>query len=109
MWRVVVVISSRLAGMGHVAITIVYRVAGAGVRIGWRSATALDNIIPFALPFPLTRSLSPFSFPVLVALSVTELSLMLTLGCSIIADARSHPLMGMNLIGPPRAGRRTRV
>lgn len=104
MWHVVVVIPSRLADMGHVAITIVYRVARARVRIGWRSATALDNIISFALPFPLTRSLSPFSFPVLVALS-----LVLALGCSIIADARSHPLMVVNLIGPPRVGGRTRV
>lgn len=95
--------------MGHVAITIVYRIARARVRIGWRTATALDNIISFALPFPLTRSPSPFSFPVPVALSATELSLVLVLRCSIIADARSHPLMVVNLVGPPRAGGRTRV
>jgi hypothetical protein len=95
--------------MGHVAITFVYRVARARVGIGWRTATALNNIISFALPFPLMRPPSPFSSPVLVALSVAELSLMLALGCSIIADARSHPLMVMNLIGPPRAGGRTRV
>lgn len=104
MWRIVVVIPSRLAGMGHVAITIVYSVARARVRIGWRTATALDNIISFALPFPFTRSLSPFSFPVLVTFTLA-----LALGCSIIANARSHPLMVMNLIGPPRAGGRTRV
>jgi hypothetical protein len=118
-WHVVVVIPSRLAGMGHVAITFVYRVARARVCIGWRTATALDNIISFALPFPLTRSPSSFSLPVMVTLSVTEfsvtefsvteLSLVLALGCSIIADAGSHPLMAMNLIGTPRAGGRTRV
>lgn len=109
MWRVIVVIPSRLANMRHVAITFVYRVARTRVRIGWRTTTALDNIISFALPFPLTRPPSPVSLPVLVALSVAELSLMLALGCSIIPDARSHSLMVMNVIGPPRAGGRTRV
>jgi len=99
-WHIVVEIPSVLASMGHVAITLVYRVARARVCIGWRSATALDNIISFALPFPLTRPLSPFPFPVLVAISV-----MLALGCSIIADGRTHPLMVMNLVRPPRAGR----
>lgn len=92
--------------MGHVAIAIVAR---ARVRIGWRTATTLDNVVSFALPFPFTRSLSPFSFPVLVAFPFTELSLVLALGCTIIADTRAHPLMVMNLIGPSRAGGRTRV
>jgi hypothetical protein len=102
--------SRRLAGMGHVAIAVVYRVARARVRIGWRTATALDDLISFALPFPLAWSLPPFSFPVLVALSVTELSLVLALGCTVIADGRSHPLMVMHLIGGhPRAAGRTRV
>lgn len=109
MWHIIVVIPSRFTGMGHVAIAIVYRVARTRVRIGWRAATALDNIISFAVTLPITRSRSPFSVPVLVAFSVTELSLVLALGRSIIADSRSHPLMVMNLIGPPGAGGRTRM
>jgi hypothetical protein len=96
--------------MGHVAIAVVYRVARARVRIGGWTTTALDNVISFALPFPFARSPPPFAFPVLVAVSVAELSVVLALGCTVIADARSHPLMVMNLIGgPPRAGGRTRV
>jgi hypothetical protein len=85
MWHVIVVVPSRLAGMGHVAVTIVDCVAGARVRIG-RTATALDDIAPFTLPFPLARPLSSVSFPVLVALSVTELSLVLAFGRYIVPD-----------------------
>jgi hypothetical protein len=96
-----------LASMGHVPIAVVYRVARARVRMGWRSATALDNVISFALPVPLARSLSSFSFPVLVALALSVTELML--GCVVIADARSHSLMVMKMVGPPRAGGRTRV
>jgi hypothetical protein len=83
--------------MGHVAVPIIDCVARARVRIGGRSATTLDDITSFALALPLTRWSSPFSFPVLVALSVTELSLVLTFGPYIVADVRagSHPLMGM--------------
>jgi hypothetical protein len=82
---VVVVVPPRLAGMGHVAITIVDCVARARVGIG-RGATALDDDASFALSFPLARPLSPLSFPLLVALSVTELSLVLAFGRYIVPD-----------------------
>jgi hypothetical protein len=88
---VVVVVASGVAGMRHIAVAIVDGVA---------SATTLGDLISFALPFPLSWSLSSFTLPVLVALSVAEVSIVLTFGRHIVADirARPHPLMTMNLV-----------
>jgi len=96
---VVVVVASGVAGMRHIAIAIVDGVARARTRVG-RSATTLGDLISFALPFPLSWSLSAFTLPVLVALSVAEVSIVLTFGRHIVADirARPHPLMTMNLV-----------
>ena len=107
-WHVVVVVSSRLARVGHVAVTIVDCVARTGTGVGWWGATALDDVTSFALPFPLPLawSMSSFSLPFLVALSVAELSVVLTFRRPIVADARSQSLV-MNLVGPPGAGGRT--
>jgi len=108
-WHVVVVVPSRLARVGHVAITIVDCVARAGTHVGWRGATALDDVTPFALPFPLPLawSMSSLSLPFLVPLSVAELAVVLTFRRPIVADARSQPLVVMNLVRSPGTGGRT--
>jgi hypothetical protein len=86
MWRIVVVISPRLTGMGHVTVTLVDWVTRARACIR-RTGATVNNIASFAV----SQSLSPFSLPVLLA----ELSLMITFRLPIVADI--HPLVIVDL------------
>ena len=97
--------------MRHVAVAIVDGVTRARAGVGRRGATALADFVSLALAFPISRSLSSFALPVLLALSVAELSVVLTVGRPIIADVcgRPHSLVIMNMVRPPRAGGRARV
>ena len=96
--------------MGHVAVAIVDNVARARARVG-RSATTLGDFTSFAFAFPLSWPLPSFTLPVLVALSIAELSVVLAFGRPIVAEicSRPHPLVIVNLIWPPGAGGRARV
>jgi len=89
-WRVVVVISSRLTRMEHVTVTLVDWVTRARACI-WRTDATVNNITSFAL----SQSLSPFSLPVLLAFTIAKLSLMITFRLPIAADI--HPLVVVNL------------
>jgi hypothetical protein len=90
MWRVIVVISSRLTGMGHVAVTLIDWIARTRACIVWTGAT-VNDIISFTLSEPL----SSFPLPVLLALTISEVSLVITFRLSIVADI--DPLVIMNL------------
>jgi hypothetical protein len=95
-----------LASMGHVPIAVVYHVARARVRIVAECHRAGQR--HFLRAPGSTRVVSvPFHVPSLGRARALGQGLML--GCAAIADSRSHSLMVMKKVGPPRAGGRTRV
>ena len=83
--------------MGQIAVTLVDdRVAWARTRVRKGTGATLNDITSLAL----AHSLSSFSFPFLLAVSITEFSFGITFRLSVVAQIRggSHPLVIVQLV-----------
>ena len=76
--------------MGHIAVTLVDdRVAWVRTRVRRGAGATLDDISSLALAFP--HSLSSFSFPFLLAVSIAEFPFVITFRLSVVAQIRRGP------------------
>jgi len=93
--RRVIAVSSGFTGMRHIAVTLVDRVAWARARVRGTGATLND-----ISSLPLPQSLSSFSLPFLLAVSIAEFSFVVTFRLPVDAEVRGgpHPLVIVDLI-----------
>jgi hypothetical protein len=95
--RRVIAVSSRFARMGHIAVTLVDRVAWARARIRGRSGATLNDISSLTLTLPpsLPQSLFSFSLPFLLAVSIAQFAFVVALRLRVVAEVRGgpHPLV----------------
>ena len=97
--RRVIAVSSGFTGMDHIAVTFVDRVAWTRTHVRGTGAT-LNAISSLALSLPLPQSLTSFSLPFLLPVSIAEFSFVVAFRLHVVAEVRGgpHPLMVMNLI-----------
>jgi hypothetical protein len=100
--RRVIAVSSRFARVGHIAVTLVDRVAWARARIRGRSGATLNDISSLALTFPppLPQSLLSFSLPFLLAVSVAQFAFVVAFRLRVVGEVRGgpHALVIMDLV-----------
>jgi hypothetical protein len=83
--------------MGHIAVTLVDRVAWARARVRGRSGATLNDIssltltLTFPLPLPLPQTMFSFSLPFLLAVSIAHFAFVVTIRLCVAAVVRGGP------------------